>query len=86
MNPREIEVRIDALVLHGVAFADRYAVADAVQHELARLLTKSGIPPDLARRSGIERVDGGQVELSAGASAQIIGAGIGQAVHGSLGR
>lgn len=85
-SPGTVELHIGELVLHGVAPTDGYAVGDAVQRELTRLLAESGIPPELARGSGIERVDGGQLELSAGASAQTIGAGIAQAVYGSLGR
>ncbi len=84
--PRGVELHIGELVLHGVAPTDGYAVGDAVQRELKRLLAESGIPPKLARVSGIERVDGGQLELSAGASVRDLGAGIAHAVYGSLGR
>ncbi len=84
--PRAIELHIDELVLHGFSPADRLRIGAALEGELARLLAESGIPPELARVSGIERVDGGQLELSAGASARDLGAGIAHAVYGSLGR
>ncbi len=81
-----VEIEIEELVLHGFSPADRLRIGAALEGELTRLLGESGIPPELARVSGIERMDGGQLEPSAGASAQDLGAGIAHAVYGSLGR
>jgi hypothetical protein len=33
-----IELHIEQFVLHGFAAGDRYAIADGLQHELAKLL------------------------------------------------
>jgi len=39
---RRVEIRIDRLVLHGVAPGDRRAVAQAVERELARIAGEGG--------------------------------------------
>jgi hypothetical protein len=44
MNPREIEVHIDELVLHGFDPQSRWAIGDAVESELRELLTQQGLP------------------------------------------
>lgn len=38
-----IELHIEELALEGFAPGDRYRIADALQHELARLLTAQGL-------------------------------------------
>ena len=43
MKPREIEAQIEELVLHGFPPSERYRIADAMQAELARLLTEQGL-------------------------------------------
>ena len=43
MNPREIEVQIEELVLHGFRPSDQYPIADAMQAELGRLLTEQSL-------------------------------------------
>ena len=49
--PARIELRIDELILHGVAARDRHRVADAIEHELARLIAERGVPGGLAPRA-----------------------------------
>jgi hypothetical protein len=44
MNPREIEVHIDELVLHGFDPRSRWAIGDAIESELRELLTQQGVP------------------------------------------
>jgi hypothetical protein len=44
MNPREIEVNIEELVLHGVAPGDRWRIGDALERELRGLLAAKGVP------------------------------------------
>ncbi|MCX6317018.1 MAG: hypothetical protein NTW29_06990 [Bacteroidetes bacterium] len=39
-----VEIHIESLTLNGFASPDRYAIADAVQTELTRLLTERGLP------------------------------------------
>ncbi len=44
MNPREIEVHIEELILHGFAQADRWRIGDALENELRVLLAAHGVP------------------------------------------
>ena len=79
-------LRIGELVLHGVAGVDRYAVADAIERELGRLLgsgdswqalTANGKPAD-------GRIDAGRVSIAAGATPDTVGIQIARAIHGGL--
>ena len=44
MNPREIEVHIEELVLHGFQPYDRWPIAAALEGELRGLLAECGLP------------------------------------------
>jgi hypothetical protein len=79
-------LRIGELVLHGVAGGDRYAVSDAIERELGRLLgtgeswqalTGHGKPVD-------RRIDAGRVSIAAGATPETVGIQIARAIHGGL--
>ena len=43
-SPREIEVRIEELILHGFTPGTRWQVADALESELHVLLAERGVP------------------------------------------
>jgi hypothetical protein len=86
MKPENVELHIEELVLRGFAPGDRYRIGEAVERELARLFTEEGVPPSLARRSGIERLDGGAFEVAHGLKAEAIGVQVAQAVFGGLSR
>ena len=45
-RPSRIVIRIDELILDGVAPGDRYAIADAVRNALAEQLERSGAGHD----------------------------------------
>jgi hypothetical protein len=44
IRPREIELHIEELVLHGFKPGDRWRIGDAVEEELRGLLRANGIP------------------------------------------
>jgi hypothetical protein len=44
MKPREIDVHIEELILHGFEPANRWRIADALQQELRGLLAAKGVP------------------------------------------
>lgn len=44
MKPREIEVHIEELILHGFEPAHRWRIADGLQRRLEELLTGKGVP------------------------------------------
>ena len=77
MNPREIEVHIEELVLHGFDPAARWQIGDAVEHELRGLLATKGIPA--AWLASPERIDASTIPAKrltkpAQAGAEIAGA------------
>jgi hypothetical protein len=74
-RPR-VEVRVDELVLHGLARCDVRGVEHAVERELTRLLG-GGAPA---------RIDVGTFELGREPAAQAIGTRVAAKVHGSLTR
>ena len=83
-----IKLHIEELVLHSFAPNDRYAIADAVERELSRLLAEdfmnAGLPRSLADNSGQPRLDAGNFQVSPGSKAGSIGNQIAQAVHGGI--
>jgi hypothetical protein len=77
MNPREIEVHIEELILHGFEAGNRWRIADALQQELRGLLTAKGVPS--LWLSNPERIEGRTIPSTiltkpAQAAAEIAGA------------
>jgi hypothetical protein len=79
-----IELNIDELVLHGFSPHDRYRIAEAVEHELARIITEQGFSPSLLQNSELDRLDGGSFEVQPDAKPEQIGSKVAQAVYGGL--
>ena len=79
-----IELHIDELVLHGFASGDRYAIGDAVEHELARLLGQQGIPSSLQSESAIDEIKGAIFNVPHNVKPPAIGSQIAHAIYGSL--
>ncbi len=86
MNPRNIELHIEELVLHGFASGDRYRIAEAVERELAAQFAEQGVPQSLAEGGEIVNLDGGAFQVAAGSKPEVIGAQVAQAVYGRLNR
>jgi hypothetical protein len=86
MRPKNIELHIDELVLHGFAEGDHQSVGEAVERELSRLFTEQGVPPSLERGGGIERLKGGDFKITPDSSAEMIGKRAARAVYGGLKR
>jgi hypothetical protein len=79
-----VEIEIEELVLHGFAPGDRYAIAAAVQRELARVLADRGVPRGWAQGLDAARLDAGAFDVALGGSADAIGAQVAGAVYGGL--
>jgi len=77
MNPREIDVHIEELVLHGFPRSARWQIADAIGNELRKKLAKDGIP--VAWQSSPRQLDAGSIKSNTHAG---LGAKIARAVHG----
>ena len=84
--PHAVELHIAELVLHGIAPGGRYAIADAVERELAQLIGERGVPMGLPVGGGTDRVDGREMKLARGSDTQAIGIAVAEAVYGSLAR
>jgi hypothetical protein len=80
---RRVHLHIDELVLHGVAFEDRRAVAAAIERELARRLAAPGAAERLASIGHLERVPALRVELASGGPAEL-GRAAGRGVANAL--
>ena len=84
MKPKNIELNIEELVLHGFSPGDRHRIGEAVEQELTRLLAEWGVPQSLELGGEIGYVDGGAFEVAQGSRAQIVGAQVAKAVYGGL--
>jgi len=84
MKPKNIELNIEELVLHGFSPGDRYSIGDAVERELTRLLADQGVPQSLERGREIAHVDGGAFEVAPDSRAGVVGAQVAKAVYGGL--
>ncbi len=84
MTPKNIELHIEELVLHGFSPGDRYRIAEGVEQELTRLLADRGVPQSLAEGGEIASVDGGAFEVAPGSRADVVGAHVAKAVYGGL--
>lgn len=79
IRPREIEVHIEELVLHGFAPSDRWRIAEALEEQLHGLLAAKGIPP--AWLSSPERIDAGAINAAGLAKPTTVGAEIAGSVY-----
>ena len=77
-----VELFIDELVLHGFEPGDRWPIADAVQRELARLLSERGISA-VPESIDIPRLDAGSISLPS-THGEAAGAPIASALHETL--
>lgn len=89
--PARIELRIDELVLHGVALRDRHRVADAIERELARLVADGGAPAAAALATNPAPArpapppPPASIVVPRGARAEDLGAGVARAIYRTLG-
>ena len=73
LSPASVRLRVDELVLHGFAPADRHRIADAMRDELARLFAERGVPERLARGEAPAELDAGAFEVPGGARPAEVG-------------
>jgi len=79
MNPREINIQIEELVLHGLPTDARHQIGTVVETELSRLLQKNGLPD--AWRSNANRLDAGVIRATPLTSPATTGARIADVVY-----
>lgn len=76
-----VELRVEALVLHGFARSDGWRAAAALREELARLVAERGLQ-GLVASDGRARLDVGAVR--AGARPEVTGRRIARVIHAGL--
>lgn len=81
-----LELHIGELVLDGFPALDRAQLGAAIQQELSRLCAERGVPASLGQAGQVASLDGGEFLMEPGATAQVIGSQIAQAVYRGLGR
>jgi hypothetical protein len=86
MKPKNIELYIEELVLHGFSPGDRHRIGGAMERELTRLLAEQGTPPSWGRSGEKASLSGGAIEMGPGLSAEVIGARAARAVYRELSR
>src|SRR5215216_6516143 len=80
---QSFRVHIEELVFHGFAPDNRYEVADAIQHELVRLLTERR--ESVEAISGRDAIDAGGFIVKQEARGSEIGTQLAQSIYRGLG-
>jgi hypothetical protein len=84
LKPRSVSLHIEELVLDGFAGKDRFAIAEAVERELTRLIEERGLGSMTAAPASLPRLDGGAFQVARGASAKGMGTQLAEAIHRPL--
>ncbi len=81
-----IRMHIDRMVLDGVEIApdQRHVLQAAVEAELIRVLTESGIPADFHRVGNPARILAPPLDLKSSPDAKVFGAQIGAEVYSAI--
>ncbi len=86
----KINLEIDRLELEGVSRADGRIVGAALERELARLITRDGLPPHVLAQAYLPRLDAGTLRLAPGGSPgtrpRALGRRLAHQVYGGLKR
>lgn len=86
MAPRQIDLHIDEVVLHGFDGLEGTALRPALERELARLLTEHGLPHSWVADARIVRLNGTALKALPNAAAPEVGRQVACAVYGGLKR
>ena len=81
MKPRNIELNVEELVLHGFSPGDRYRIGEVVERELVHMIAERDLPSSLADGGKIDHLDGGAFEAAQGSRPEEIGLQVAQAVY-----
>jgi hypothetical protein len=84
LRPGSINVHIKELVLHGFPSVQRYAIGEAVEKELARMLQLQNRQIAFQHDIEVERMHGGTFQIQGDSSPHTIGANIARTVYQGL--
>ena len=79
-----VELHVEALVLHGFSPGDRHRIGAAFRSELARLLAEQGAPRAVDGGFDAPRLDGGSFQMTPHATPRAVGADVARAVYRGL--
>jgi hypothetical protein len=83
---RNVELRIEELILHGFEPGDRDRIGEALQRELSQLFTEQGTPPSLTREHAIARLEGGAFDAPSSSEPETVGSRLARSLYGGLSR
>lgn len=83
---QSVDLNIKQLVLRGFSPPHRHRIAQAIQSELTRLVTEQGVPASLTTSLSIDRLDTGDLQVSAHARAETVGVRVARLVYRGMGR
>ena len=83
MADRPLRLKLDHLVVHGMAPGHAKALGPLVQAELAKLVAAGGVPPHLARGGRVPAIAG--LSAAPGAAPGAVAAQVARAVYGAMG-
>jgi hypothetical protein len=82
-----IEVHIEEIVLQGFPPAQRHSIADGIERELARLLSRNDAPPHWsAGCAEMDELDAGSFTVEYGRKPLAVGSDIARAIYRGLSR
>lgn len=82
--PRQIEIHIDKLVLHGFSPHDRHRIGDAVQEALKEYFNENNIPESLTHGRFAAHIDAGTFRFHGSQPPKETGENIASAVYKGL--
>lgn len=85
VNPHDVELQIEEIVLRDFVGGDRHQIRAVVQQELTRLLSEQGIPPSLMEGGSIAQLQGGSFDVAPDATPEMIGTQIARSIYGGFG-
>src|SRR5262249_26552994 len=81
-----LELLIEELVLHGFPAGDRYAIADALQVELAKLVSDENFSLPIAVDIHLEFLDAGEFRVADRSRSGLVAGQVARALLGSMAR
>ena len=77
----DVRIHVEELVLDGFAPSEGHRIGEAIERELARLVVARGMPHRLMVGGTIALLDGGAFQAPSGASGDVLGTRVAQAVY-----
>jgi hypothetical protein len=78
---QQIELHIEELILHGFPPDRRYAIAQAIEMKLTRLLTEQKIPAALKQDGIVRSINAGSIHINNESKSEATGNKIANAVY-----